>query len=210
MLIAWQAQEAQAATIMLGGVAGLLIAAAALAWLLLTLLKRVPQRGVSWRFGLANLRRRALASSLQIGALALGMTSLLLLTVVRGDLLRDWRASLPPDAPNQFLVNVLPDQVDDARAWLGTTIDVAPEFRPMVRGRLVELNGKRARHDAVRDARAPARRARIQPVVDGPDAGRQSHGRRRVLDAAGARCRRGHFARGRHRANARRQARRHG
>ena len=142
VLIAWQAQEAQAATIMLGGVAGLLLAAAALAWLLLTLLKRVPQRGVSWRFGLANLRRRAFASSLQIGALALGLTSLLLLTVVRGDLLRDWRASLPPDAPNQFLVNVLPDQVDDARAWLAKTAGVAPQFKPMVRGRLVELNGK--------------------------------------------------------------------
>jgi putative ABC transport system permease protein len=67
---------------------------------------------------------------------------LLLLTVVRGDLLNDWRASLPPDAPNQFLVNVLPDQVDDARAWLGTGDHVAPDFRPMVRGRLVELNGK--------------------------------------------------------------------
>jgi len=142
VLIAWQAQEAQAASIMLGGVAGLLIAAAALAWLMLTLLKRVPQRGVSWRFGLANLRRRPLASSLQIGALALGLTSLLLLTVVRGDLLRDWRASLPPDAPNQFLVNVLPEQVDDARAFLDTSIHVKPEFRPMVRGRLVELNGK--------------------------------------------------------------------
>ncbi len=44
---------------MLGGVGGLLVAAGALAWLLLMLLKRVPQRGVSWRFGLANLRRRA-------------------------------------------------------------------------------------------------------------------------------------------------------
>ena len=142
VLIAWQAQEAQAATIMLGGVAGLLVAAALLAWLLLTLLKRVPQRGVSWRFGLANLRRRALASSLQIGALALGMTALLLLTVVRCDLLNDWRASLPPDAPNQFLVNVLPDQVEDARAWLAASIGVKPEFRPMVRGRLVEMNGK--------------------------------------------------------------------
>jgi len=142
LLIAWQAREAQAASIMLGGVGGLLVAAAALAWLLLTLLKRVPQRGVSWRFGLANLRRRALASSLQIGALALGLTSLLLLTVVRGDLLADWRASLPPDAPNQFLVNVLPEQVDDARALLARTVNVAPQFKPMVRGRLVELNGK--------------------------------------------------------------------
>ena len=32
--------------------------------------------------------------------------------------MRNWRASLPPDAPNQFLVNVLPDQVADARATL--------------------------------------------------------------------------------------------
>src|SRR4029079_18823575 len=128
LLIGWQAQEAQAASIMLGGVGGLLVAAAEIAWLLLALLKRVPPRGLSWRFGLANLRRRALASSLQIGALALGLTSLLLLTVVRGDLLRDWRASLPPDAPNQFLVNVLPDQVEDARTWLAKTVDVAPQF----------------------------------------------------------------------------------
>jgi putative ABC transport system permease protein len=156
VLIAWQAHEAQAAMIMLGGVGGLLLAAAALAWFLLTLLKRVPQRGVSWRFGLANLRRRALASSLQIGALALGFTSLLLLTVVRGDLLTDWRASLPPDAPNQFLVNVLPDQVDDARAWLGRTIDVVPQFKPMVRGRLVEVNGKPL--DTTRYAETRARR----------------------------------------------------
>jgi len=142
VLIAWQAQEAQAAWIVLGGVAGLLASCAAIAWLLLALLKRVPQRGVSWRFGLANLRRRALASSLQIGALALGLMSLLLLTVVRGDLLADWRASLPPDAPNQFLVNVLPDQVDDARGWLASTLNVAPQFKPMVRGRLVEVNGR--------------------------------------------------------------------
>ena len=142
LLIGWQAQEAQAASIMLGGVGGLLVAAAAIAWLLLALLKRVPPRGLSWRFGLANLRRRALASSLQIGALALGLTSLLLLTVVRADLLQDWRASLPPDAPNQFLVNVLPDQVDEARAWLAKTIDIAPQFKPMARGRLVEVNGR--------------------------------------------------------------------
>jgi putative ABC transport system permease protein len=156
LLIAWQAHEAQAATIMLGGVAGLLLVAAALAWLLLTLLKRVPQRGVSWRFGLANLRRRALASSLQIGALALGFTALLLLTVVRGDLINDWRASLPPDAPNQFLVNVLPEQVADARQWLEQTIGVSPRFKPMVRGRLVELNGQPL--DTTRYAETRARR----------------------------------------------------
>jgi putative ABC transport system permease protein len=141
LLIAWQAREAQAGLIMVAGVGGLIVAAALIAWLLLALLKRLPQRGASWRFGLANLRRRALASSLQIGALALGLMALLLLTVVRGDLMRNWRANLPPDAPNQFLINVLPDQVADTRAMIDGALKTKTTFRPMVRGRLVEVNG---------------------------------------------------------------------
>ena len=140
-LIGWQAREAQAAVVMLVGVGGLVVASSAVAWALLAALKRLPQRGVSWRFGLANLRRRALASSLQIGALALGLMALLLLTVVRGDLMRNWRANLPPDAPNEFLVNVLPDQVQPAGELLARTAKVTPSFKPMVRGRLVERNG---------------------------------------------------------------------
>jgi putative ABC transport system permease protein len=140
LLIGWQAREAQAGLIMVGGVAALLLVAALSAWALLALLKRLPQRGVTWRFGLANLRRRALASSLQIGALALGLMALLLLTVVRGDLMRNWRANLPPDAPNQFLINVLPEQVDDAKAQLARGIGTQVAFSPMVRGRLVAVN----------------------------------------------------------------------
>jgi putative ABC transport system permease protein len=189
VLIAWQAQEAQAAAIMLGGVAGLLVASAGLAWLLLTLLKRVPQRGVSWRFGLANLRRRALASSLQIGALALGLTSLLLLTVVRGDLLRDWRASLPPDAPNQFLVNVLPEQVEDARAWLARSVDVAPAFKPMVRGRLVEVNGQAldtTRYTETRARRLAEREFNLSWTDRMPEGNRTTSGQFWTLQARGA------------------------
>lgn len=140
-LVAWQAGEPEAGAIMLVGVAGLVVVAALVAWLLLWALKRVPRGGVSWRFGLANLRRRALASSLQIGALALGLMALLLLTVVRGELMRNWQASLPPDAPNQFLINVLPDQVQPARELLARTAHVEPTFKPMVRGRLVARNG---------------------------------------------------------------------
>ena len=154
---------------MVGGIGGLLAAAALAAWLLIVLLKRLPQRGVTWRFGLANLRRRPLASSLQIGALALGLMALLLLTVVRGDLMRNWRASLPPDAPNHFLVNVLPDQVDGVRAALKAATGTDTPLYPMVRGRLVAVNGTRLDTDAVRRyARAAPRRARVQPVVERP------------------------------------------
>jgi putative ABC transport system permease protein len=154
VLIAWQAQEAKAGAIMVGGVLGLIVASALVARLLLALLKRLPAGGVSWRFGLANLRRRALASSLQIGALALGLMALLLLTIVRGDLMQNWRASLPPDAPNQFIVNVLPDQVADAQAMLSDAIGADASFRPMVRGRLVELNGQKMDTTRYTDTRA--------------------------------------------------------
>ena len=141
LLIAFQAQDVKTGAIMVGGIAGLLVAAALSAWALIALLKRLPQRGVTWRFGLANLRRRPLASSLQIGALALGLMALLLLTTVRGDLLQNWRASLPPDAPNQFLINVLPDQVDGVRALVAHETGVAMPLYPMVRGRLTAVNG---------------------------------------------------------------------
>jgi putative ABC transport system permease protein len=139
-LVAWQAQDLQTGAIVIGGIAALLATAAAAAWLLITLLRWLPQRGYTWRYGLANLRRRPLGSSLQIGALALGVMALLLLTLVRGDLMRNWRASLPPDAPNAFLINVLPDQVEGVRALLKRELNVDATLRPMVRGRLVEVN----------------------------------------------------------------------
>jgi putative ABC transport system permease protein len=154
ILIAWQAQDAKAGAIMIGGIGGLLAVAAIVAWLLIVLLKRLPQRGVTWRFGLANLRRRPLASSLQIGALALGLMALLLLTVIRGDLMRNWRASLPPDAPNHFVINVLPDQVDGVRAALKSATGSETVLYPMIRGRLVELNGRRLDTAQYEDARA--------------------------------------------------------
>jgi len=140
-LIGWQAQDLKTGAIMVGGVGGLVVAAALAAWLLIVALKRLPQRGITWRFGLANLRRRPLASSLQVGALALGLMALLLLTVVRGDLMKNWRASLPADAPNHFVINVLPDQVDGVRGAMREIGGPGTDLYPMVRGRLVAVNG---------------------------------------------------------------------
>jgi putative ABC transport system permease protein len=140
LLIGWQAQDVKTGAIMVGGIAGMLVGAAVLAWGMIALLRLLPQQGYSWRYGLANLRRRPLGSSLQIGALGLGLMALLLLTLVRGDLMRNWRASLPADAPNAFLINVLPDQIDGVRATLKRELGVDAQLSPMVRGRLVAIN----------------------------------------------------------------------
>jgi putative ABC transport system permease protein len=175
LLIGWQAQDAQAGAIMVGGIAGLLVVAAAAANAMIALLKRLPQRGVTWRFGLANLRRRPLASSLQIGALALGLMALLLLTVVRDDLVRNWRASLPPDAPNHFIVNVLPDQAEGVRALVKRDTGADIPLYPMVRGRLVAVNGApldTTRYDDARARRLAEREFNLSYASDLPNTNR--------------------------------------
>ena len=140
LLIAAQAQDAQMALIMIGGIAALLALAGVIARLLVAALRFLPQRGYSWRYGLANLRRRPLGVSMQIGALGLGLMALLLLTMVRGDLMQTWRASLPADAPTVFLINVLPDQVTGVRNLLKRDLAIDAVSYPMVRGRLVAIN----------------------------------------------------------------------
>ena len=154
LLIAWQAQDAKTGAIMIAGTAGLLAVAGAIAWALIALLRLLPQHGYSWRYGLANLRRRPLASSLQIGALGLGLMALLLLTLVRGDLMRNWRASLPPDAPNVFLINILPDQVQGMHTLLQRELHADVALYPMVRGRLVAVNDVPVDSTRLTDARA--------------------------------------------------------
>jgi putative ABC transport system permease protein len=154
LLIGAQAQDAKTALIMIAGIAGLLAAAALAARALVALLRLLPQRGYSWRYGLANLRRRPLAVSMQIGALGLGLMALLLLTLVRGDLMQTWRASLPQDAPTAFLINVLPDQKEGVPALLKRELGVDAVTYPMVRARLVQVNGAAFDASQLVDARA--------------------------------------------------------
>jgi putative ABC transport system permease protein len=97
--------------------------------------------GFGWRYGLANLERRALGSVVQIVALALGLMALLLLTATRGDLLDAWRKAMPADAPNRFVINIQPEQVEAVRRHLSAG-GVEAEIVPMVRGRLAEMNGR--------------------------------------------------------------------
>ncbi|MDX1656797.1 MAG: ABC transporter permease, partial [Candidatus Competibacteraceae bacterium] len=78
----------------------------------------------------------------QVVALGLGIMVLLVLTLVRSDLLASWQDTLPPDAPNHFLINIQSDDVPRLRAFLaGRTRDEAV-FYPMVRGRLVAVDGR--------------------------------------------------------------------
>jgi len=111
--------------------------------------------GVAWRYGLANVSRRGAGSVVQIVAFGLGLMVLLLLAVVRGDLLNDWRRSLPADVPNNFLINIRPDERNSLLVFLQSHQFGSPAMYPMVRARMTAINGEngaalRARGEAAR------------------------------------------------------------
>jgi putative ABC transport system permease protein len=156
-LLWWQAGSAALGFAMLGGIAATLGALAILAWGLIALVRRTRSRlRGSLRYGLANVSRRAGTSIAQVSALGLGLMALLLLTFVRTDLLERWRMSLSEDAPNRFIINVQQDQLADVRGFIAEQGIAPPTLYPMVRGRLVERNGKPAgaTQYAADDARA--------------------------------------------------------
>jgi putative ABC transport system permease protein len=106
--------------------------------------------GVAWRYGLANVARRGRVSAVQVVAFGLGLTVLLLLTLVRTDLLEGWRKTLEEDAPNQFLINIQPSEtasVEHIFAQRGISV---PQLSPLVRARMTAIDG-----EAVQDRSYP-------------------------------------------------------
>jgi putative ABC transport system permease protein len=96
--------------------------------------------GVAWRYGLANVSRRGGGSVVQIVAFGLGLMVLLLLAVVRSDLLADWRRSLPSDVPNNFLINIRPEERGPLEEFLKSHGFGVPQMYPMVRARMTAIN----------------------------------------------------------------------
>ncbi len=142
-LVLWQAGDVKLGGYVLAGLGGAVALAWLLAFALVRLIARLPLEGRgAWRLGLANLLRRGQGSAVQAAAFGVGLTVLLLLSVVRGDLLESWQNALPGDAPNRFVINIQPDQVRPLQAFFRRNglADVA--LYPMVRGRLVAIGDK--------------------------------------------------------------------
>ena len=96
--------------------------------------------GVAWRYGLANVARRGRDSAVQVVAFGLSITVLLLLTIVRTDLLEGWQQTLDENAPNHFLINIQPHEVDAVGAMFAESDLEVPTFTPLVRARMTTIN----------------------------------------------------------------------
>lgn len=142
LLLQWIVDDTKLVLGIAAGAAGTFVVLGAAGWLLVKATGRFRGvAGVAWRYGLANLNRRGRESIVQVVAFGLGLMVLMLLTLVRNDLMDSWRDSLPSDAPNQFMINIQPDEVPLMQAFLRDRKMDVPSFVPMVRARLTDING---------------------------------------------------------------------
>jgi putative ABC transport system permease protein len=154
-LLYWQVRDPRLTLWLAAGFAGAALVFTGIAAALVWSATRVRgSAGAAWRYAVAGLARRGRDSAVQVTAFGLGIMVLLLLTVVRGDLLRQWQATLPADAPNRFLINIQPDEVARVEAFLGGRLG-NEGLVPLVRARLTTINDR-----PVEALEFPAQRAR--------------------------------------------------
>ncbi|MBQ1763536.1 MAG: ABC transporter permease [Aquincola sp.] len=143
--------------IAVGGFAAAVLVFAALSWVAVQVLRRaVPEtRAPRWLvLATRQIAARPAFAVLQVSALSVGLLALALLVLLRTDLIDSWRAATPPNAPNRFVINLQPDQSDAFQAALKQAGVQRYDWFPMIRGRLVAINGQPVNPERYTEERA--------------------------------------------------------
>ena len=143
--------------IAVGGFAGAVLLFAAASYAAVKLLRASVNEDVAPRWlvlATRQLSARPAYAVVQTSALAVGLLALMLLVLLRTDLVDSWRQATPPDAPNRFIINIQPEQGDAFKKALTDGGVTKFDWYPMIRGRLVAVNGKPVAPDDFTDDRA--------------------------------------------------------
>jgi putative ABC transport system permease protein len=143
--------------IAVGGFAGAVAVFAALSWLAVKLLRWSVSESTAPRWLVLATRQisaRPAFAVVQVSALAVGLLALVLLVLLRTDLISSWRQATPADAPNRFVINVMPEQGEAFTQALRDAGVAKFDWYPMIRGRLVAVNDKSVTPDDYADDRA--------------------------------------------------------
>ena len=143
--------------IAVGGFAGAVLLFAALSWVAVRLLHRLVNEVTAPRWLVLATRQisaRPAYAVVQVSSLAVGLLALVLLVLLRTDLISSWRQATPPDAPNRFVINIMPDQGPAFRQFLQDKGVGRYDWYPMILGRLVAVNGKPVSPDDFTEDRA--------------------------------------------------------
>ena len=115
---------------------------AVVSWCVLHMLSSIRTGRFAFGFVILSQGRRTGLAVVQITALGIALMALLLVLLLRADFLSAWQGNIPSDAPNRFMINVQGDQKQGLTKSLVDAGVSSPQFYPMIRGRLIEVNGK--------------------------------------------------------------------
>ncbi|OGB28660.1 MAG: ABC transporter permease [Burkholderiales bacterium RIFCSPLOWO2_12_FULL_61_40] len=149
--------DLQLGLIAVGGFAGAVVVFAALSWVAVKLLRKSVNESTAPRWLVLATRQmsaRPAYTVVQVSALSVGLLALVLLVLLRTDLISSWRKATPPDAPNRFVINVMPEQSQAFQKALTQGGVAKFDWYPMIRGRLVAINGRTVTPDDYEEDRA--------------------------------------------------------
>lgn len=112
-------------------------------WAVMALARRLPRpRRPGLRLALANLHRPGAPTAAVVLSLGLGLTVLIAIAQIEGNLARQTRDRLPENAPALYFLDIQPHQA----AAFDQTVEQVPGVQglrrvPMLRGRIAAVNG---------------------------------------------------------------------
>ena len=143
LLAYWYSGSLVVAALFLAALFALFAVCALIAMQILRLVRGFGSwRGSYTRLGLANLWRRRGQTLVQLVGFSTTLMLLLVVTGMRTNLIAEWEAQLPDNTPSHFLFNVSTPQLEPIKALLDGHGVTTTDWYPMVRGRLVAINGE--------------------------------------------------------------------
>ncbi len=154
-LLVWLAQDLRLGLQVSAALFLLLLLFASIGQLLLGMLFKVASnRGLVWRQAVTGLVRRRTHTLFAVAALATGVLALLAPSLIQQDLLRQWLVKVPASSPNHFLIGIQPNQVTAVETLLAGLGASQFSAQPMIRARLVSIDGTAARDLNLTSSRA--------------------------------------------------------
>jgi putative ABC transport system permease protein len=139
----WWSSERMIAVIFIGGMAFAFLVLRSVGEALQSLARRSPRvRSTALRLAIGNIHRPGALTPSVVLSLGLGLTLLVTLALIDGNLRNQISGSIAERAPNFFFVDIPSDRID---AFSDLVAEQSPDGKltnvPMLRGRIMALNG---------------------------------------------------------------------
>ncbi|HET7715979.1 MAG TPA: FtsX-like permease family protein, partial [Bauldia sp.] len=150
------AYEPRIAAIFVAATAGAFLLLRIVAFGIAAMARRAPRvRSTVFRLAVGNIHRPGAPTPAVVLSLGLGLTLLVTLVLIDGNFRRELFGTIPATAPSFFMLDIQGDEAADLKVFVAEHAPEATlEMQPMLRGRIVALNGTPAEEaDVDPDAR---------------------------------------------------------